>query len=67
MSDIKCFKMPRGKKETIIKYRIPLTSLTEQENIVERIKDFSEQIDAIKGRMSECDSRKQAILDKYLK
>lgn len=67
MSDVKGLKMPRGKKETIVKYRIVLPSIEEQERVVNQMATYDEEINSLKSRMSETDANKQAILDKYLK
>ena len=67
MSDIKGMKMPRGKKETIEKFEIVLPSLEVQKEIVERLRKYDSEIANANELISSAPSRKQAILDKYLK
>lgn len=67
MSDIKGLKMPRGKKETIVKYGIKLPNIADQQKIVSEISALDTQVAKLRVRISETSSRKQAILDKYLK
>lgn len=67
MSDIKGMKMPRGKKETIEKFEIVLPSLEVQREIVEKLRKYDAEIANAKQQIASAPSRKQAILDKYLK
>ena len=59
--------MPRGKKETIEKFKIVLPSLDIQKEVVAKLRKFDEQIEMAKLQIANASSMKQAILDKYLK
>lgn len=67
MSDVKGMKMPRGNKENIVRYSIPVPSLEIQQNVVNKIHEQEETIDKAKSIINSSANRKQAILDKYLK
>ncbi len=67
MSDIKGMKMPRGKKETIERFEIVLPSLEVQKEVVEKLRKYDAEIANAKQQIASAPSRKQAILDKYLK
>lgn len=67
MSDVKGMKMPRGKKETVGKYRLTLPTRDVQEGIVKQMSAIDAKIQSLKSRMAQCSANKQAILDKYLK
>ena len=60
-------KMPRGNKEHTIKYEIPNISINEQHIVVSEISKYEELISTALNTMKSCSSRKQAILNKYLK
>lgn len=59
-------KMPRGDKESIIKYEIAMPSLKRQEEIVSEIERLDVLIDAAKKEMAECLLKKQVIVNKYI-
>lgn len=67
MSDVKGMKMPRGNKENIIQYAIPVPSISDQQQIVKEISNYDATIAAANTIIKEGTARKQAILDKYLK
>lgn len=60
-------KMPRGNKDGIIQYRIILPNMEEQRKVANEISHYDELIEDAKDIMADCELRKQAILDKYLK
>lgn len=67
MSDVKGMKMPRGNKDNIIRYTIPVPLLEIQHQIVKEISAHKTKIAEAKAIISSSAERKQAILDKYLK
>ena len=67
MSDVKGMKMPRGNKDNIIRYTIPVPLLEIQHQIVKEISAHKTKIAEAKVIISSSAERKQAILDKYLK
>lgn len=67
MNDVKGMKMPRGNKENIIRYTIPVPQLEVQEQIVAGIHIQEVKIAGAKAVIDGSAERKQAILDKYLK
>lgn len=67
MSDVKGMKMPRGKKDNIIRYSIPVPELSIQKQIVDEISVQETEIAKSKAIIKESAELKQAILDKYLK
>lgn len=67
MSDVKGMKMPRGKKDNIIRYSIPVPELSVQKQIVDEISVQETEIAKSKAIIKESAKLKQAILDKYLK
>ena len=60
-------KMPRGNKDGIIQYRIILPDMEEQRRIVNEISRWDALISEAKNTMADCNIRKQAVLNKYLK
>ncbi len=58
--------MPRGDKNQILDYRIPLPPLAEQEKIVEQIEALEMQIAQAQQVIDAAPQQKQAILQKYL-
>ena len=59
-------KMPRGDKNQILDYRIPLPPLAEQEKIVQQIEALEVQIAQAQKVIDYAPQQKQAILQKYL-
>ncbi len=66
MEGKKGIKMPRGNKEDILKYRIPVPSVDEQKRIVLQIEAMEIEINNARTTIENAASEKQAILDKYL-
>lgn len=67
MADVKGVKMPRGKKEVIMRYPISVPPLSEQQRIVKELIQLEHEIDTLQQTIADCPGMKQAILDKYLK
>ena len=63
----KGLKMPRGNKDGIIQYRIVLPDIKEQKRIANEIGNWYSLISEAKAVMDSCQTKKQEILDKYLK
>ena len=66
MEGKKGIKMPRGNKDDIQKYRIPIPPIEEQKRIVSQIEDLEQEITKARNLIENATSKKQAILDKYL-
>lgn len=66
MEGKKGIKMPRGSKEDIMKYKIPMPNIDEQKRIVAQIEALELEITKARTLMESAASEKQAILDKYL-
>ena len=66
MEGKKGIKMPRGNKEDIMKYKIPMPHIDEQKRIVSLIEVLELEITKARTLIENAASEKQAILDKYL-
>lgn len=66
MEGKKGIKMPRGNKEDIMKYKIPMPHIDEQKRIVSLIEALELEITKARTLIENAASEKQAILDKYL-
>ena len=66
MEGKKGVKMPRGNKEDIMKYKIPMPHIDEQKRIVAQIEALELEITKARTLIENAASEKQAILDKYL-
>lgn len=66
MEGKKGIKMPRGNKEDIMKYKIPMPNIDEQKRIVAQIEALELEITKARTLIENVASEKQAILDKYL-
>ena len=66
MEGKKGIKMPRGNKEDIMKYKIPMPCINEQKRIVAQIEVLELEITKARTLTENAASEKQAILDKYL-
>lgn len=66
MEGKKGIKMPRGNKEDIMKYKIPIPNIDEQKRIVAQIEALESEITKARTLIESAASEKQAILDKYL-
>lgn len=65
MEGKKGIKMPRGNKEDIMKYKIPMPNIDEQKRIVAQIETLELEITKARTLIENVASEKQAILDKY--
>lgn len=66
MESKKGVKMPRGNKEDIMKYKIPMPNIDEQKRIVSMIKTLESEITNAHNLIESVASAKQTILNKYL-
>lgn len=66
MEGKKGIKMPRGNKEDIMKYKIPIPNIDEQKRIVAQIEALELEITKARTLIESAASEKQTILDKYL-
>ena len=62
MTNVKSMKMPRGNKDHIIRYNIPVVSIAEQQIAVEQAKQYEQLIAQATNVMEGGASRKRAIL-----
>ena len=58
--------MPRGNKEDILKYRLPIPPIDEQKRIVSQIDALEQEIAKARSLIKNAAGEKQTILDKYL-
>lgn len=66
MEGKKGIKMPRGNKDDIMKYKIPMPHIDEQKRIVSQIEALELEITKARTLIENAASEKQTILDKYL-
>lgn len=66
MEGKKGIKMPRGNKDDIMKYKIPMPNIDEQKRIVAQIEALELEITKARTLIESAANEKQAILDKYL-
>lgn len=66
MEGKKGVKMPRGNKEDIQKYWIPIPPIEEQRRIVSKIEALELEITKARNLIKDAANEKQAILNKYL-
>ena len=66
MEGKKGIKMPRGNKDDIMKYKIPMPHIDEQKRIVSQIEALELGITKARTLIENAASEKQTILDKYL-
>ena len=66
MESKKGIKMPRGNKEDILKYRIPIPSPEEQQRIVSKVEELEAKIKVARKVIENAASQKQTVLDRYL-
>lgn len=66
MEGKKGIKMPRGNKDDILKYRIPLPSLNEQKRILSQIEVWETHINTARITIERAADEIQAVLEKYL-
>ena len=65
MQGTKGMKMPRGDKNLIPNYIVPVPTLDEQKKIVAEVLEYESEISTAKAVMESASVRKQAILRKY--
>ena len=58
--------MPRGDKNHILNFSIPVPSLEEQQRIVQEIENYEAAITTAKLVQSACADKKKMILEKWL-
>ena len=66
MEGKKGIKMPRGNKDDIMKYKVPIPHIDEQKRIVAQIEALELEITKARTLIENATNEKQAILDKYL-
>ena len=66
MQDVKGMKMPRGKREHILDYVIPLPSIEEQRRFLHEVLTLEAEIAQAKKDLESLSGEKSAILKKYL-
>ena len=66
MEGKKGIKMPRGNKEDIMKYKIPMPNIDEEKRIVAQIEALELEITKARTLIESAASEKQIILEKYL-
>lgn len=67
MTDVKGVKMPRGKREVIMRYPISVPTLSEQQHIIDEIVQLEKEIKTFQQTIADCPERKKKILVKFLK
>ena len=66
MKNVRGVKMPRGDKNHILNFSIPVPSLEEQQRIVQEIEAYEAAITTAKLVQSACADKKKMILEKWL-
>ena len=66
MQGIKGIKMPRGDKQHIMDYKIPVPPIAEQQKIVSEIEKIEEKINVLETEIAGIPKLKEAVLKKYL-
>ena len=66
MKNVRGVKMPRGDKNHILNFSIPVPSLPEQQHIVQEIENYEAAITTAKLVQSACADKKKKILEKWL-
>lgn len=66
MSNVKGMKMPRGKKETISSYEVPLIPLDEQEKIVKLFEDNDRKIYELQNKITTLLSSQNNLINQEL-
>lgn len=66
MTDVKGMKMPRGNKDHILRFQIPLIGREEQISIIEKVREYESIISEARRVMQSCPQRKRDILQKYI-
>lgn len=66
MSDVKGMKMPRGKKETIASFMVPIIEITEQNKFVNHLEKNDNKIMELKYSIETLLSSQNDILNKTI-
>jgi type I restriction enzyme M protein len=66
MQGKKGLKMPRGDKNQILNYQIPVPTLSEQKKIVSEIEKIETKLKALENEIASIPQQKEAILKKHL-
>lgn len=66
MQDVKGLKMPRGKREHILDYRIPVPMRKDQQKFLDDVLSLESEIAEAMKRIESLSGKKEAILKKYL-
>lgn len=66
MENPKGVKMPRGNKEHILDYTIPLPPMEEQQKIIAEIEKIEAKITELENQIADIPNQKEEILKKYL-
>ena len=66
MTEKKGVKMPRGNKDQILKYRLPIIAPNDQRKVISEIEKLEQQIDIAQESIHKSTYQKAAILKKYL-
>ncbi|MBQ7216400.1 MAG: hypothetical protein IJS39_10510, partial [Synergistaceae bacterium] len=66
MQDVKGMKMPRGKREHILDYVVPLPPIEEQRRFLHEVLTLEAEIAQAKKDLESLSSKKSVILKKYL-
>ena len=66
MKDIKGQKIPRGKKEHILNYKVTIPRIEKQRKIVAQIEALENEIKTLESEISAAEEHKKTILNKYL-
>lgn len=67
MLGAKGMKMPRGDKNSILEYEIPVPSIEDQQKIVKQIETYEATIVEAKAVMDSCAERKKMVFEKWLR
>ncbi|MCQ2318569.1 MAG: restriction endonuclease subunit S [Bacteroidales bacterium] len=67
MLGAKGMKMPRGDKNSILEYEIPVPPIEEQQKIVKQIETFEAAVAEAKAVMDSCAERKKMVLEKWMR
>lgn len=66
MTDVKGMKMPRGNKDHILRFQIPLIDREEQMSILEKVREYEAIISEARKVMQSCPQRKRDVLQGYI-
>ena len=66
MKGVKGMKMPRGDKNSIMNFQIPIPPLAEQQKIVAKIESYEAEIQKAQAVINGSAAKKQAILNQWL-